>query len=167
MGASRSESAVNALLAQFPGPAVLRPPRGAAMRGFATGVLLFGMGVWDGAIVAPGYAWICVCLALFGLLVAVRRELQLAGRAFLGMDRAGFSIVEFAIERRQVWRAANDFAPRDSWPIGLVVHARAGRSKGAIPATYGFRAEDLFRLLTGWRQRALAEAEASANVLDP
>ena len=166
MGASRSESTVNALLAQFPSLVVLRPPRGAAIRGFATGALLLGLGVWECAIVAPGYAWICVCVALFGLLIAVRKGLQLAGKAFLRLDRSGFSVVEFAIERRHVWKAVSDFAPRDSWPIGLVAFSRAGKSKGAVVAIYGFRTGEPFRLLTGWRRQALAEAEVSANILD-
>lgn len=157
----RSSSSVDALLAQFPGPIVLRPSRGAAIGEFVFGAYVFGLSVWFCAT-AQGDAWISAVVVVCGLLVAIPGALKLAGRDRLRLDREGFSDRTLTIERRYLWTSASEFASVAKPPfdrlLRLVAFSRATQSQAAFLKSRRLPVRDMIRLLERWRERALADA---------
>jgi hypothetical protein len=161
MAASRSEFAVDAVLARFPGPIVLWAPRGRAIRGLVSHVCLVGVFVWLCATVGTGnwIFWVFVGCALWELLGAAIRALQLAKIvSALRFDSESILQNVRLRERCYRWSTVERFTPLSWWPFQHVLASRADGSPLLIAAAAGMTPTDLALLLTRWRERALAEA---------
>jgi hypothetical protein len=172
---------VDAILARFPGPVTLRVSRLKWFAVLAGGLGFVAIGVfmlrgdiggvdrWDVLI-----AW--ACLVFFGLVALVAAVMLLPGAGSLTLAAEGFETCNLFRRFRTPWQQASDFTvgeydAQEGWlarPQRLVVYDDSrcvgaladlnrrmlGRN-GALPDTYGLSYDDLARLMTQWRERAL------------
>jgi hypothetical protein len=159
----------DAILPAFPGPLTLYPSR----RKLLLVLLVCGVFAVGGfgmvTQAAPGGWFVLVVFALGTIIAAVA---LLPGAASLKLDRDGFQTTSLFRRRRTLWQDVTGFEPASIPPsmLKLVVYddvnaagravaglnaAIAGRNAG-LPDTYGLSAADLARLMTRWREQALA-----------
>jgi hypothetical protein len=154
-------------------PVVLRPRKRTELAGLALSLVFVALGVLlgaDGSLVG----WLTV--GFFGLCAIVFAVTLLPGAAYLRLERSGFVVCSlFRPDRLRRWdevqgfRAYDlpggvrhvgfDFAP-GAQPTGSELAKRLTRVEGALPSTYGLRAEDLAGLLNRWREQCLRPTEA-------
>ena len=159
----------DAILPVFPGPLTLYPSRRKWL------LVLLGCGVFDAGgfgMVAQAAPWGWYVLIVFALGTVIAAVALLPGAASLKLDREGFETTSLFRRRRTRWQDATGFEPASIPPsmLKMVVYddinaagravaglsvAIAGRNAG-LPDTYGLSAADLARLMTRWRERALA-----------
>jgi hypothetical protein len=171
-------SEVDALLARFPGPVTLNPSRLkslvllAVCLGFLVGLTYL---LQHGTLGPAGAfkAWLGTVLFAAGALIGA--VMLLPGAARLTLCREGFERVALFVTRRTAWSQASGFVigecrSRGGRPTRMVAYDDVGswgasaetRRKlvgrnCALPDTYGLSHEDLARLMTQWRERALAQ----------
>lgn len=111
-------------------------------------------------------------IVFFGLGAIVATAALLPGASSLTLDREGFEFTSLYRRSRRRWQDATRFdvmqVPRartklvvfddatltGSWGAAASI-ALSGRNAG-LPDTYGFAADELARLMTRWRERAVA-----------
>ncbi len=165
-----SESQVDAILSRrFPGPLTFYRSRKKWLLLLLIGGLFTAGGFW---MVSDGASGGWFVLAFFACGSVVAATMLLPGAGALTLDGDGFQATTLFRRRRSRWRDVTGFEPVSIPPSTgkLVVYddsnltggtmaklstAIAGRNAG-LPDTYGLSAEDLARLMTLWRDRALA-----------
>jgi hypothetical protein len=166
MAAAQTEDAI---LRSFPGPVTLYPARRKLL------LLLFGCAVFDAIgikMVADGASWGWPGLIFFGLGTVVAAVMLVPGAALLVLDRDGFQTTSLFRRRQTCWQDVSGFAPVSIPPsmlklvayddvkvagrtVARVNSVLAGRNT-ALSDTYGLSAAELARVMTQWRERALA-----------
>ena len=168
-------------LSQFPGPVTLHPSK------LKWSVLFFGttlialMGAWDfwdGSVHMEDYEHMIrgPFLLIVGGLGAALMGIGLVTKSmFLTLNATGFECGFVWSRMRRSWRDADRFtavtmmvkgitqyfvafddATRTAGFWNAVALAIDGRNR-RLPDTYGLKAADLARLMTAWRERALAQ----------
>jgi hypothetical protein len=161
------------ILAQFPGPIVLRSSRRKTLFILIGSIAFFALGIFflghEVSLKTTIGGWVLV--VLFGIcIIACAIHLVAPGVSALHLHREGFNYT--SIFRRasftwsdtkdfEVWTSHNNklvafdnFHSKKSW-LKSVDTALMGRNTG-LPGTYGVSAEDLVTVLNKWRERALA-----------
>lgn len=169
---------VDAILARFPGPVTLGVNRlkmlallAGSLAFVAGGILLIVFVKDDPEAVIAGIA----SVAFFGACAAIGAVMLLPGAANLTLDGGGFEVCSLFRRNRVAWPHAGRFtAATLSLPGGnrkaMVGYDQDGLKgagadfsrnaigrNAALPDTYGLSVEELARLLTEWRERALAQ----------
>jgi hypothetical protein len=164
-----SDAELDAILMRFPGPVALYRSRRKWLLVLA-GCVLFaiaGIGmIRDDA--ANGW-WVLIFFGFGSLVAAVA---LLPGAGTLALQQDGFEIKNFFRRDRIAWQDATRFEPirippamqklvafdqgsTANRPLAKLNIMFAGHN-GVLPDTYGLSAEALARLMTLWRERALA-----------
>jgi len=169
---------VDAILARFPGPVTLRISRikmlvllVGSLAFVACGVLLIVFVKNDPEAVVAGIA----SVLFFGACAAIGAVMLLPGAGSLTLDAGGFEICSFFRRNRIAWPQASRFTVATlSLPGGnkkpMVGYDQDGLKgfgadysrdaigrNAALPDGYGLPLEELARLLTEWRERALMQ----------
>jgi hypothetical protein len=181
---------VSDLLAQFPGPLTLRPSRWKWLMLLAVGGAFAGAGLADNINSGSAHAWSWLGVAFFGALTVGAAIAIFVADLRITLDADGFVLRVGKRSERWHWidvadiavaayapgmRGAtlrrrigfNDVRPAKgkSQIVGeLVSRAVTGRDC-ALPdaygaSSYGLPMEDLARLMSQWRERAIAEQSA-------
>jgi hypothetical protein len=149
-------------------PVVLRPKKRTELAALALSLVFVVAGALlgaDGSLLG----WLGV--VFFGLCAIVFAVTLLPGAAYLRLEHSGFVVCSlFRADRLRHWdevqgfRAYDlpggvrhvgfDFAP-GAQPTGSELAKRLARVEGALPNTYGMRAEDLAGLMNRWREECL------------
>jgi hypothetical protein len=177
---------VDTLLAQFPGPLVLRPSKGKWLLFLAVAALFTIGGL--GQAITSGSAGILdwIGVAFFGLCTAGFIYMTFFAGFEMTLDAEGFGWRSGRLSERWRWIDADDFAVVEyaAGTTGATFRKRVGfndkrpsktasQTAGefltgamtgrdcAVPdayggSTFGLPMEDLARLMTRWRERALA-----------
>jgi hypothetical protein len=175
-----SENAKN-ILEQFPGPVTLYPSKLKWSSTFVITVFVGAMGAWSllwGQYESPiGVNWHtfegAFLIIVGGGGAAVTGWGLVASTMYLTLDATGFVCRAIWPYARCSWKDADRFTTVDVMLYLVMVHrvafddathktgfwstltrAVCGRNN-QLPDAYGLRAEDLARLLTAWRERAL------------
>jgi len=167
-------TSAEAVMARFPGPLTLYPSRrkwlltmsGSALFA-AAGVGMLREGNWKGWLV----------LLFFGLCTLMSAIALLPGAGSLVLDREGFQFCSLFRRHRTLWRDASGFAAAAVPPARLplvVFDDRQQRSgtlaslnvglvgrTSALPDTYGFKADELAKIMAQWQARAAAGVRES------
>jgi hypothetical protein len=165
-GSMASKTSAADILARFPGPVTLHPSLrkwGLIFAGCAVFAIAGQAMIRDGALTG----WFV--LIFFGLGTLLAALAMLPGAAALTLDATGFEVTSFYRRSRTRWQDATDFIATRIPPARLrfvlfndaahagtlsrINAAMIGRN-GAIPDTYGLRADDLAQLMAQWRDRA-------------
>lgn len=171
-------STADALLARFPGPVTLHVNRLKALAMLAGSLAFVAGGIFlivfvrdDPEAVFAGIA----SVAFFGACAAIGAVMLLPGAGSLTLDAAGFEVCSLFRRHRIAWPHASRFtAATFSLPganrksmvgydqdglkgAGADFSRNAIGRNAALPDTYGLSVEELARLLTAWRERALAQ----------
>ena len=156
------------ILRQFPGPVTLPASRRKWL------LILVGCAAFVTAGVlmvrdADQRGWLGIVFFGAGAIAAL--AMLLPGAANLRLDREGFEFTNFYRRTRRSWQDASRFdtmtVPRartrlvtfddatlkESW--GTRARRAVSGHNAGLPDTYGLAAEDLARLLTQWRERAV------------
>jgi hypothetical protein len=159
---------VDEVLARFPGPVVLPPSR----RKWLLVMLICGAFTASGLFLMPrGEVKTWLTVAFFGLGTAVSITMLLPGAGGLTLSREGFKVTSLFRSHFVVWAQATDFMAHRIPPamkqmvlyndagakhgtLGKINTGLTGRN-GALPDTYGMRADALAALMSKWRERAL------------
>ena len=159
----------DAILLGFPGPLTLRP----SMRKWL--LVLLGCGVFDAGglwMVARAAPWGWYVLIAFALGTIIAAMMLLPGAASLELDRDSFQTTTLFRRHRMRWQDVSEFEPVSippsmqkmvayddvnvaGRPLAHLSVAIAGHNS-ALPDTYGLSAAGLARVMTRWRERALA-----------
>ncbi len=166
-----------AILARFPGPVTLRvnrlkmlPLLAGSLVFVACGILLIGFVKDDPEATVAGIA----SVVFFGACALIGAVMLLPGAGSLTLDVRGFEVCSLFRRNRIAWPQASRFTvatlslPGSKRPMVGYDHdglkgAGADFSRNAIgrnaalPDTYGLPVEELARLLTEWRERALMQ----------
>lgn len=161
------------LLADFPGPVILRMGRGKPAFLLAATLVFWGVLLWL-TLQRPFDPWLTPILwagvALFGLSLPVLALLLING-ASLVLTGEGFEARHVWKRRFAHWRDTGDFAVGEIPPsyVPMVVYDDAGASgplaranaaitgrNAALSDSYGLSPEDLAWLMNAWRARALS-----------
>jgi hypothetical protein len=173
-----SDTTYNEILARFPGPVTLYPSRRKWLLLMA-GCLLFAVGGIGEAYNGDAKDWLGV--AFFGLGAIVPGLMLLHGAASLTLDADGFEMTNLFCHTRFRWRDASGFEaqfppvlrasaiPPPSWNKFVAfdnakmrnstwtrVSALIMKHNAQLGDTYGFSADDLAKLMTQWRDLAVA-----------
>jgi hypothetical protein len=173
---------VDAILARFPGPVTLRVSRlkmlallAGSLAFVVGGILLIVFVKDDPEAVIAGMA----CVLFFGACAVIGAVMLLPGAGSLTLDVGGLEVCSLFRRNRIAWPQASRFTVATlSLPGGnkkpMVGYDHDGlkgfgadfsRDKigrnAALPDSYGLPLEDLARLLTEWRERALAQRSHS------
>jgi hypothetical protein len=173
---------VDAILARFPGPVTLRVSRLKVLALFAGslafvvgGVCLIVFVKGDPEARLAGMAGVL----FFGVCAVIAAVMMLPGAGSLTLDAEGFEVCSLFRRRRIAWPQASRFTVatlklpgnNDQHMVGYDDDALKGfgadfsRDKlgrnAALPDTYRLSHEELARLLTAWRERALAQRSHS------
>jgi hypothetical protein len=177
-----ADNKVEAILAKFPGPVTLRINRLKMLALFfgslafvVVGVLLIVFGKGDPEAVMAGIA----SDVFFGACALIGAVMLLPGAGSLTLDPVGFEVCSLFRRSRIAWPQANRFAVTAlSLPnggkkqmlgydndglqgVGADFSRNAIGRNSALPDAYGLSLEDLARLMTEWRERALARRSHS------
>jgi len=165
----RSGKDTEAILQTIPGPLTLYPSRRKWI------LMLLGCGVFDAIgieMVADAAPWGWFGLIFFGLCTIIAAVMLLPGAASLELDRDGFQATTLFRRHRTRWQDVTGFEPVSippsmqkmvayddvnaaGRPLANLSVAIAGRNS-ALPDTYGLSAAGLARVMTQWREQALA-----------
>ena len=173
---------VDAILARFPGPVMLRVSRlkvlallAASLAFVAGGILLIVFVKDDPEARLAGLAGIL----FFGACALIGAVMLLPGAGSLTLDVGGFEVCSLFRRNRITWPQASRFTvttlPLPDADSQHMVGYDDDRLKGfgaefsrdkigrnaALPDTYGLSHEELARLMTEWRERALARRSHS------
>jgi hypothetical protein len=164
-----SDTTRNEILARFPGPVTLYPSRRrwllimAGCSLFAVGIWVTGKGDWT--------SWLAV--AFFAIGAIMSGIMMLHGAAALTLDAQGFEMINLYRANRWQWQDASGFEaetlPR-SWQKFVafdnakmqnstwtrINHALFSKHNAALGDNYGLSAVDLAKLMTRWRDLAIA-----------
>jgi hypothetical protein len=179
----RSPSAkAKEILGRFPGPVTLYPSKLKWGSIFVTMICIGALGVWsliwdeyEPAIGVNRHTFEGAFLIIVGSVGAVLAGCGLVTNSmFLALDATGFvcrtvwphmrcswrdtdrfTTVDVMLYRVMVHRVAFDDATRNAGFWSTLTRGVYGRNN-QLPDAYGLPAEDLARLLTAWRERALA-----------
>jgi hypothetical protein len=159
---------IESIVARFPGPAALYPSRRKWLLVFA-GCALFVAG--GAGMIASGEQTGWFVLIVFGLFAATAAVMLLPGAGSLTLDGEGFETVSLFRRRRARWQDVTEFKVVRIPPsmqrmvvyddrtltggIAKLNAAIAGKGAG-LPDTYGLSADEIARLMSSWRDRALA-----------
>lgn len=175
MFASRRDA--DAILARFPGPVTVAISRAKWLAVLAGGAAFVAIFVWmlraDPDDVSAPERWTAWAgLLFFGLVMLVAAVALLPGAGSLTLDADGFETCSLFRRFRTPWRQVSEFQVGayttpgrlqrtviydDAKPASLFAHSvrqMFGRNS-ALPDTYGLSHEELARLMTQWRTRAL------------
>lgn len=164
-----SDTTRDEILARFPGPVTLYPSRRRWLL-MVVGCLLFAVGVW---VTGNGNwnSWLGVGFFTFGAIIS--GIMMLHGAASLTLDAQGFAMTNLYRGNRWQWQDAAGFEaetlPR-SWQKFVafdnakmqnstwarINHALFSKHNAALGDTYGLSAVDLAKLMTQWRDLAIA-----------
>jgi len=172
----------DAILARFPGPVILRVNRlkmlallAGSLAFVVCGILLIVFVNDDAEAVAAGMA----CVLFFGACAIAGAVMLLPGAGSLTLDAGGLEVCSLFRRNRIAWPQASRFTVAAlSLPGGnkkpMVGYDHDGLTgygaefsrdaigrNAALPDGYGLPLEDLARLLTEWRERALAQRSHS------
>jgi hypothetical protein len=180
--ASRND-AISALLSNFPGPIRLVPSKRKWLKVLIGCAAFVAIGIWmigDDATSTKTYhgipalyvGWIATLFFGLGLIISIITMLPGASSLTLSVD--GFAIRQMFRDRIFSWTDADNFAvvtvnthyrlqrlvgfnhgPSGNTALGRANVALTGRN-AALPDSYGFAEEDLVRLMSLWRVRALS-----------
>lgn len=177
-----ADNTADALLAHFPGPITLRVNRlkmlgmlAISLTFVATGIFLIVFVKGDPEAFIAGIA----SVLFFGACALVAAVMLLPGAGSLTLDIKGLEVCSLFRRNRIAWPHASAFiATSLSLPDGkkpMVGYDHDGLKgpgadfsrnaigrNAALPDTYGLPTEELARLLTAWRERALAQRPHSA-----
>ena len=173
---------VDAILAGFPGPVMLRVSRlkvlallAGSLAFVAGGILLIVFVKDDPEARLAGLAGI----VFFGACALIGAVMLLPGAGSLTLDVGGFEVCSLFRRNRITWPQASRFTvttlPLPDADSQHMVGYDDDRLKGfgaefsrdkigrnaALPDTYGLSHEELARLMTEWRERALARRSHS------
>jgi hypothetical protein len=175
--------AVSALLSTSPAPIRLVPSKGKWLKVLISCAAFVAIGIWmigDHAALTKTYHGIPVfyigwsTILFFGLGLIIGIIIMLPGASSLTLSTGGFAIQKMFRDRVLSWADADNFAvvtintphklikavgfnhrPSENTMLGRANVALTGRN-AALPDTYGFAEEDLARLMSLWRVRALS-----------
>jgi hypothetical protein len=176
---------VEAILAGFPGPVTLRVNRLKMLALFAGSLAFVTGGLFlivftknDPNALAAGIA----AVLFFGACAVVGAVMLLPGAGSLTLDAEGFEVCSMFRRYRTAWPAASGFivatleipghGPKRmvGYDIDTLTGFAAefsrdtiGRS-AALPDSYRLSLDDLARLMTVWRERALARAASHGSM---
>jgi hypothetical protein len=179
MNATNSNDAVSALLSTFPGPVRLVPSQGKWLKVLLGCAAFVAIGIWmmrDDATLTKTYGGIpAIYMAwgatlFFGLGLIISIVVMLPGAASLTLRADGFTVRKIFRDRIFSWTDADNFSVftiRTSRLVGfnyrLFTNTALGRANvaltgrnAALPDSYGLAEEDLVRLMSLWRVRALS-----------
>ena len=154
------------ILVRFPGPVTLRASRlkWFGVLGISAGFTIVGLLIVFGSHDVVGW----LPLSFFGLCTLVSVVALLPGASTLTLTRENFVVVSLYRRWALPWLETDDFAVIHAGRrmvgynaaslgrkrLGRANLAVAGRS-GALPDSYGLKAEELALLMTLWREMAL------------
>jgi hypothetical protein len=169
---------VDVILARFPGPVTLRVSRLKMLALFAGSLAFVAGGVFlivfvkgDPEALLAGIA----SILFFGACAVIGAVMLLPGAGSLTLDAEGFEVCSLFRRHRIAWPQASRFTvatlalpgKNDKRMVGYDVDGLKGVAaefsrdaigrNAALPDTYRLSFEELARLMTGWRQRALAQ----------
>ncbi len=160
---------MTALLDRFPGPLTLDRSRRKTLRPLAIAVGFVALGiVFIRAGAMSGLSWVTV--TFFGACGVVLWASLLPGGTGLTLDKDGFLVRNLFRQRRYLWRDTESFAVAEvsrkkfvgfndvataGGALGTANVALTGRNS-AVPNVYALSTEDLTRLMSLWRERAVA-----------
>ena len=173
---------VDAILARFPGPVTLRVSR-LKMLGLLAGSLAFVVGSIFLIVFVKGDPETLVAgiagVLFFGACAVIGAVMLLPGAGSLTLDVQGFEVCSFFRRNRIAWPQASRFTvaalslPDDNnkrmvgydddrlQGFGAEFSRDAIGRNAALPDTYRLSLEELARLMTEWRERALAQRSHS------
>jgi hypothetical protein len=161
------------VLIQFPGPVTLSAPRKIQIRPLVISALFTAMALAQvHEHSSSKLAWFSLIFFGFGTIAFVVAMLPRA--TTLTLDQDGFVATRAFVRNRSRWQDVTNFvaspalppAPSDvkivwfndtqwqKWKLARMETKMLGYN-AALPATYGFPAEDLANLMARWRDRAL------------
>jgi hypothetical protein len=164
---------VSAILARFPGPVTLHPSRIryvgllAASLGFVAALVFM---LQHGSIGPGGALKAWLGIAFFGVGALIGAVMLLPGAGRLTLDADGFERVTLFMKFPASWQQASDFivwehrtgrghrvrlVAYDDNCVGDNMSRRLSGRNAGLPDTYGLSPEELARLMTQWRGRAL------------
>jgi len=166
------------ILGQFPGPVTLYLSKLKWTTLFVTMTLVAALGAWwllDPTLSKDSWdiAEALFLLLLGGALAVLSAATLLTNYMTLILDARSLETTVWLFKRRRYsWKDVDSFTTYcmsvRGLPLRFVVFHDATRPLGfwysignmnmRLPDTYGLRAEDLVRLLTAWRERALAQS---------
>jgi hypothetical protein len=164
-----SDTKADLILPRFPGPVTLYPSRKKWLLVLLGCALFIFGGFW---MILDGDRWVWLVSVFFAFGSIVAAIMLLPGAGALTLDGDGFQATSLFRRHRSRWQDVTGFAAAAIPPSfqKLVVFddikmtgrtmaklsvAIAGHNAG-LPDTYGFSADDLARLMTAWRKRAVA-----------
>ena len=176
---------VDELLERFPGPITLYASQRKWLAILAGCAVFVGIGVsmiTSPAFFNPSYlgipadiiGWLEIVLFGLGLIVSV--VALMPGRSHLTLDANGFTVRNLFRSSTDRWETVDDYTAVNmavTHPVGKIMlvgyndRTQAQRAlaranvglvgrKSALPDTYGMTAEDLARLMSVWRRKALS-----------
>jgi hypothetical protein len=159
---------VETLVSRFPGPVKLYPSRKKWLLLLVACIAFTAGGVFMARDHADG-GWFV--LIFFGLGLVFSIVMLLPGASGLLLDGDGFKMTNLYRSHRSRWQDVQGFQAVAIPPSGqiLVCYDDSGAARSslakmniaitghnsALPETYGLSADDLARLMTQWRNRAL------------
>jgi Bacterial PH domain len=174
-------SMVDELLRRFPAPVILYPSKRRWLFMLVGNGAFVALGIWmisdptsfdqtHRAIPPALIAWFGI--AFFGLGLIASIVMLTPKLSYLRLDADRLTIRNLLRTSRMRWEDVDDFAaidmpgPRKILRVGYNKRTRAQRAMGranmaligrnsALPDTYGLKAEDLARLMSLWRARAV------------
>jgi TM2 domain-containing membrane protein YozV len=153
-----SEDPIAPLLARFPGPVTLRPSLRTSLIALAFCVVLIALGVarvLNGELVV---GWTQV--VLMGAVVVYVIVSLLPGGSALILDGNGFTIRGRFRSRSHQWASTNSFEAvsigRGRYVMFDDRQAVKIHHTGGLPDSYGLTDDEMVRLMSQWRQRAVA-----------
>ncbi len=169
---------VDAILARFPGPVTLRVSRLKMLTLFAGSLAFVVCGLFLIVFVKGGPEALVAGIAsvvFFGACAVIGAVMLLPGAGSLTLDARGFEVCSLFRRHRIAWPQASRFTVatlalpgnNDRRMVGYDVDRLKGFGaefsrdtigrNAALPDTYRLSLEELARLMTEWRQRALAQ----------
>lgn len=164
-----SDTKADLLLSRFPGPVTLYPSRRKWLLVLLVGVLFTAVGIW---MILAGNRSGWFTLEVFAIVAIVAAVTFLPGAAALTLDRNGFEVASLFRFHRSRWQEVSGFEFVPIWPTSqklvayddiraatrtlAAMNIAIADHNSALPNTYGLAGDDLARLLTQWRARAVA-----------
>ena len=178
LGHAAALDEVDAVLARFPGPVTLTGSRVKYLGVLAASVVFVAALAWmlqHGAVGPAGTAKAWLGVLFFGAGAVIGAVMLLPGASSLTLSAQGFERITLFVKRPTAWQQASGFIVGEyltarrrqlrtvayddaaCWGAGADLSRKLVGRNTALPDTYGLAHEDLARLMTQWRQRALAQ----------